>query len=109
MKRVAHAARDSIGVFRACDGAGVGFTFEREWAEVFRKGDVGAAGKRTWSKGSARGEGPQVRVGYVRRRGGEAEALKLCAHGQRAAQCSGCSSWHCGCPGSAAHVCREAA
>lgn len=91
-------------------------TFEREWPShaVFEAGVSGmhhggtaAAGLRTVSKGSSRGAGPQVKQGRVRRRGGPADAVHLCKHGQGSVQCSSCSAWHCLCPGSLAHVCAE--
>ncbi len=77
--KVAHAARDEVGVYRACDSKGTSWTYAAEWRE------------------------PQ----HARRRG--ADAVTMCAHGSRAVCCSGCSAWHCACPGSPAHVCAEAA
>lgn len=106
------AARDSLGVKRACNERGVSFTYAADWPEELfesRHGGTGAKGLRTVSKGSSRGAGPQKKQGRVRRRGDLAEAVHLCKHGLRARQCSSCPAWHCCCPGSVAHVCAEAA
>lgn len=100
-------ARDGVGVLRAVDSRGTAVTFEAEWNAVLERGDVGAAGLRTVSKGSSRGDGPKVKQGRVRRRGGPADDVKLCRHGQRSVRCA--CGWHCECPGSLVHVCLEAA
>lgn len=105
-------ARDGAGVLRAVNERGVSFTYAAEWpAELFESGHGGTAARnlRTVSKGSSRGAGPQKKQGRVHRRGGPAQHVHLCVHGQRAVQCPACPAWHCACPGSVAHVCSEAA
>lgn len=109
-------ARDRAGVARAASESGVAITYANEWpsSAVFERGRIGkenggtaAAGLRTVSKGSSRGAGPLKKQGRVTRRGGSADDVPLCAHGQRQAKCGRCSALHCGCPGSLAHVCSE--
>lgn len=98
--------RDSLGV--ACANP---YTFASEWPdELFTQqhGGTAAANLRTVSKGSSRGAGPKVKQGRVRRRGGPADDVHLCKHGQRSVQCPNCPAWHCLCPGSPAHVCQGA-
>lgn len=103
-------ARDEVGVVRAVNERGVHFTYAEEWPnDLFEKRDGGtaAADLRTVSKGSSRGAGPKVKKGRVRGRGGAADVVNMCGHGQRAAQCTACRVWHCACPGSPAHVCQQ--
>jgi hypothetical protein len=100
---------DGAGVNRPVDERCTSWSYAAEWPhELFeqRHGGTAARNLRTVSKGSSRGAGPQKKQGRVSRRGGAADDVKLCAHGQRAVQCS--CGWHCGCPGSPAHVCSEA-
>lgn len=110
-ERIAHTrlARDGAGVLRACNERGVHFTYEAEWREAFKRGDVGAGNLRTVSKGSSRGAGPQKKQGRVYGRGGLADDVTMCKHGLRAVCCSNCRQWHCACPGQQAHACAEAA
>jgi hypothetical protein len=103
-------AYDGAGVLRAVTDSGVCFTYEREWRDLGTgTASTAAANLRTVSKGSSRGAGPKVKQGRVRREGGAADYVAMCLHGQRQAQCSRCGALHCGCPGSPAHQCKEAA
>lgn len=102
--------RDADGIIGAgvlIDGKPVRISFAGEWRAVFERGDVGAANMRTVAKGSSRGDGPQKNQGRVYGRGGQAEDVHRCKHGQRSVQCR--CGWHCECPGSPRHVCSEAA
>lgn len=102
--------RDEVGVIRAVNERGVSFTYEAEWpSELFeqRHGGTAAHNLRTVSKGSSRGAGPQKKQGRVRGRGGAADAVNMCGHGQRAAHCGTCHAWHCACPGSPSHLCQQ--
>lgn len=118
MKPLHQMAPDSLGVMRAVDERGVSFTYAHEWPshEVFEAGlrhelgaGTAAANLRTVSKGSSRGAGPMKKQGRVRREGGAADAVAMCLHGQRKTSCARCGAAHCGCPGSPAHACAEAA
>jgi hypothetical protein len=103
---------DGAGVNRPVDERGTSWSYAAEWPhELFEKRDGGTAARdlRTVSKGSSRGAGPQKKQGRVRRRGGAADFVHLCKHGQRSVQCLSCPAWHCACPGSPTHVCQEAA
>jgi hypothetical protein len=106
-KPLHQVAHDGAGVLRPVDERGTSWGYEAEWGAVFeqRHGGTAARNLRTVSKGSSRGAGPQKKQGRVSERGGPADDVKRCAHGQRSVQCSGCSAWHCACPGSPKHAC----
>lgn len=111
MKPQHRLRRDQVGVLRPVDEHGTHWSSAAEWGDAFehRHGGTASANLRTVSKGSSRGVGPQKKQGRVHGRGGAADNVKLCTHGNRAAQCGGCSGWYCGCPGSVAHSCSGAA
>lgn len=112
-------AIDELGVVHAAElwnQRPVRVTYENSWPshaafEAGRQGKLhggtAAANLRTVSKGSSRGAGPQKKQGRVYVRGGAADAVELCVHGNRAAYCENCETWHCGCPGSPKHECEE--
>jgi hypothetical protein len=63
---------------------------------------------RTWSKGSARGEGPQKKQGSVRQKreaGIDWALIQLHSCGRKMKQCPGCNRWICQATGHAKHVC----
>lgn len=62
---------------------------------------------RTWSKGSARNDGPQRPSGVVHRRAPSSlfKEVHLCKCGQTQRRCDECGAWVCGAPGHLKHVC----
>jgi hypothetical protein len=62
--------------------------------------------KRIWSKGSARGAGPQVKTGTVRVNfDNRAADVAMCAHGVVTRRCDDCGEHVPSHPGQPAHVC----
>jgi hypothetical protein len=63
---------------------------------------------RQWSKGSARGAGPQVQRGVVHiNYDARAADIAMCAHGIAMRRCDDCGVYVASHPGAVAHVCRE--